>query len=517
MASYEKKGYDVEYQYGADDQHRSSIVPDQSGAVHGELFVTGDTLYAKLQRLAGRFRIEQRGIERVPDDERTDKSTFKVGTMWLAANMVVSSFAIGVLAVPVFALGFVDSLLTILFINILGIIPVAFFSTFGPRFGMRQMILSRFWFGYYGVKLIAIFNCLACLGWSSVNVIVGAQLLHAVNPHVPGYAGIIIIAAGTFLITLFGYKVVHMYEMISWVPCFVIFLIVLGEFAAHGSFENLPMGSGEGEAGSILSFAASVFGFATGWASYASDYTCYQPVNTPRTKVFFYVFAGLFFPLCFTEMLGLAIATATVNSPAYADAYARDAVGGLLHQVLVPPLGGFGKFCLVILALSIVGNNCPNIYSLTFSLQILTHYAQMIPRFLWTLVGTVIYCAIAIPGYSHFESVLENFMLVIGYWLAIYEGISLPEHFLFKRGFSGYSPEHYDQPKYLPPSIAALGAFCFGILGAVMGMAQVWFIGPIGKLIGIGYGGDIGFELAFSFTAVTYVVFRYFEYRYFHR
>src|SRR5262249_48376251 len=88
-------------------------------------------------------------------------------------------------------------------------------------------------------------------------------------------------------------------------------------------------------------------------------------------------------------------------------------VGGLLAQVLFPPLGNFGKFCLVILALSIVGNNCPNIYSLTFSLQILTHYAQYIPRFLWTFIGTIIYVAVAIPGYAHFESVLENFMLII--------------------------------------------------------------------------------------------------------
>jgi len=72
---------------------------------------------------------------------------------WLAANMTVSTFAIGVLAVPVFALGFVDAILTILFFNILGIIPVAFYATFGPRFGMRQMMLGRFWFGYTGVKL----------------------------------------------------------------------------------------------------------------------------------------------------------------------------------------------------------------------------------------------------------------------------------------------------------------------------------------------------------------------------
>lgn len=72
---------------------------------------------------------------------------------WLAANMVVSSFAIGALAIPVFQLGFVDALLTIFFINGLGVIPVCFFSTFGPKTGMRQMILSRFFFGYYGVKL----------------------------------------------------------------------------------------------------------------------------------------------------------------------------------------------------------------------------------------------------------------------------------------------------------------------------------------------------------------------------
>lgn len=67
--------------------------------------------------------------------------------------MVVSSFAIGALAVTVFQLGFVDSLLTILFINLLAITPVCFFSAFGPRFGLRQMVLSRFFFGYHGVKI----------------------------------------------------------------------------------------------------------------------------------------------------------------------------------------------------------------------------------------------------------------------------------------------------------------------------------------------------------------------------
>lgn len=71
--SYEK---DVEKEgvhagtYGADD-----------GAVPGEVFTQGNSLYAKLQRLAAKFHVEQRGIERVPEDERDDLSLLNVGTM----------------------------------------------------------------------------------------------------------------------------------------------------------------------------------------------------------------------------------------------------------------------------------------------------------------------------------------------------------------------------------------------------------------------------------------------------
>ena len=67
--------------------------------------------------------------------------------------MNVSTFALGTLSVTVFQLGFVDSLLVIIFISMLGITPPAFFSTFGPRYGLRQMVLSRYFFGYYGVKV----------------------------------------------------------------------------------------------------------------------------------------------------------------------------------------------------------------------------------------------------------------------------------------------------------------------------------------------------------------------------
>lgn len=501
------------------DIEKKGPIYDENNAVIGESFAHGNGTYAKLQRLAGKLSIEQRGIERVPENERTDTSLANVGTMWLSANMVISSFAIGTLGQAIFYMGFLDTTLTIIFFNLLSIIPVAFFSGFGPKFGLRQMVLSRFYFGWWGVRVIAVFNILACVGWSAVNVIVGSQLIYAVNHGVKEFAGIIIIAVCTAIITVFGYKVVHVYEKWSWIPVTAIFIVVIVQFSRSGTFTYQHPTSGPAEAASVLSLGASVFGFGTGWTSYAADYTVYQPPTQSRTKVFIWTYGGLIIPLLFTEILGAAIMTGALSSPVYASSYEDAAVGGLLNAVLVEnSLGKFGQFCLIVLALSIIANNCPNIYSIALSVQLLGKPFQRVPRFVWTLLGTVIYVAIAIPGAHHFNSTLENFMLLIGYWLAIYEAIALSEHFIFRKGIKGYIPEDYETPSRLPPSFAALTAFCFGVFGAVMGMAQVWFVGPIAKHTGNPvFGGDIGFELAFAFTSVVYIPLRYFEKKHFGR
>ena len=65
--------------------------------------------------------------------------------MWLAANSTTSTFSPGTPGASVFGLGFRLAVLAIIF-NLLGTIPVAYFSTFGPKLGLRQLTLSRFSF-----------------------------------------------------------------------------------------------------------------------------------------------------------------------------------------------------------------------------------------------------------------------------------------------------------------------------------------------------------------------------------
>lgn len=72
--------YDVET-VSPTDTEKIRPFEDETGAVPAVSFEIGDSWYARAQRFAGRFKIEQRGIERVPESERTDGSLMNVGTM----------------------------------------------------------------------------------------------------------------------------------------------------------------------------------------------------------------------------------------------------------------------------------------------------------------------------------------------------------------------------------------------------------------------------------------------------
>jgi hypothetical protein len=69
---------DVEKRAGATEP---PLFDHESGAVPASSFEHGNSLYAKLQRLGGKIKVEQRGIERVPEDERTDNSYWNIGSM----------------------------------------------------------------------------------------------------------------------------------------------------------------------------------------------------------------------------------------------------------------------------------------------------------------------------------------------------------------------------------------------------------------------------------------------------
>ncbi|KAM0751475.1 hypothetical protein T439DRAFT_211182 [Meredithblackwellia eburnea MCA 4105] len=483
--------------------------------------VNRDTgVFAKLwaaARWLDSFGVEVRGIERVPEEARDHGNIRDSMWLWMSANMTISTFSLGTLSASIWYMSLTDAALTIVFFNLLCTIPVAIFSTWGKNTGLRQMVLGRYSYGMIGTYFPILLNCIACLGWSIINTIVGASALRAVSPsdhhQLPTAAGVVIIAVITLVVSLFGYKVVHHFERWASVPVFIIFVIMLGEGGKY--MTSAPMASGPVEAANVLSFGGTVAGFALGWTSLAADYTVNFPADSSSTKVFIYTYIGLNVPLIFVEVLGAAMMTTFTAKTTWGDLYTEYGLGGLLYAPL-SPMGGFGRFLLVLLALSIVANNIPNMYSFALTFQAFGKYAQAVPRFFLVCVGTVIYIILAIVGASHFEEWLDTLLVILSYWLAIYSVVLCEEHWLFRGGkFSNYDLEAYNTRELMPVGYAALAATCFGVMGAVLGMAQTWYVGVIGKKIGDPeYGGDIGFELAGAFAGIVYPIFRMLERKY---
>ncbi|HEV2458144.1 MAG TPA: cytosine permease, partial [Ktedonobacterales bacterium] len=98
---------------------------------------------------------ETTGIERVQEDDRAHTQLRDTMWLWWSANAVVATVVTG--TVSVFSgLGFWGSELVIGAFTILGVLPVAFLSTLGPKTGLAQMPLTRFAFGLQGAKLPAV-------------------------------------------------------------------------------------------------------------------------------------------------------------------------------------------------------------------------------------------------------------------------------------------------------------------------------------------------------------------------
>jgi NCS1 nucleoside transporter family len=438
---------------------------------------------------------ETTGIERVEEHERAHTQLSDTMWLWWSANSVVATVALGTLS-AFFGLGFWGTLAVIVVFNLLGALPVAFLSTLGPKTGLAQMPLSRFAFGLQGAKLPAIFNAIACLGWSAVNALIGASLLVAWSGgKLPSWAALLILAALTTVVSVFGYFIVHRYERYAWIPMFILFGFVFFVAAPHFNIAIPASVTGLALFASVATFGGAIFGYAVGWTSYAADYTRRQPQNTPAGKVFTYALLGVTIPCVILETLGALLATTVKELPASTGTLIAGNIGTSLVASIV----------ILLLAFSTIANNVPNDYSFALSLQVL---GIRVPRWILTIVGAVLYILIAFAIQANFNLNLEGFLLLIAYWLGSYAIIMFLEY-RFRKG--SYPVQDYTNGSKLPTGVAAIVAMVVGLVVAALGVNQAAVIGFEGPLSHMLADADIGFPLAVIASGILYYILRKWE------
>jgi purine-cytosine permease-like protein len=141
-------------------------------------------------------------------------------------------------------------------------------------------------------------------------------------------------------------------------------------------------------------------------------------------------------------------------------------------------------------------------------------WAIRIPRIVLVTFGYIAAIIVGCLASRFFSDTLQTFLSVIGYWTVIHLVIVAEEHLIFRRNrWSMYDWDAWESPDLLPFGYGAIIAFAFGVAGALLGIKTAWFVGPIAKLIGA-KGANIGHELTFALTAITFPIFRWAEKKY---
>ncbi|KAK0636958.1 permease for cytosine/purines, uracil, thiamine, allantoin-domain-containing protein [Bombardia bombarda] len=449
--------------------------------------------------------IEENGIKPVPVGQRTSTQYSNLFTVFFTCLLCLLPVPTGMLATLEFGMSLRDSSLVILFFALLTCIPPAFMGIGGMETGLRQLVQARYSFGRYLITVPLLLNAATVTGFSLVSAVVGGQTIASLNPdNVSVNIGIIITCLVSFAVSLLGFKAVHFWERWTWIPNLIALVIAVG---FGGKYLHLQSEVPPSTPQQVLSYGGLIAGYFITFGGTVSDYSIYHnPRGVSKLKIFLYIYLGLLLPSVPLLVLGAAIGGAVTNVPSWNAAYSVTGIGGVMFEMLAPA-GGFGKFVLVLLALSVIGNIAISMYSVSLNLQMLVPFFAKVHRFIFILVTMAFMIPFAIRAAQEWESSMINFLAVIGYWAGCFDAVLIIELVVFRRmDYATYDHAIWNVGGKLPPGIAALGASLGSLALVVPGMAETWYTGPIAERT-----GDIGFEMAFVVTGLLYLPFRWLE------
>ncbi|MEY4417787.1 MAG: hypothetical protein RIQ88_225 [Actinomycetota bacterium] len=372
--------------------------------------------------------IETNDILPIPAAERHGKP-WHLFTVWSSPNLEFATIFIGALAV--FAgLNLWQAVLAVALGNALAAVTHGWFSSWGPRHGVPQMVLGRTAFGLRGNIIPAATSTLvAGIGWFAVNTTSGAfaltSLLSIAGINVPVAVSVTIIILVQVIVAFVGHNMIQKFERYAFFYLVIVFAIVstiiVSQAGSAGLFAVDP--SSDFKWGAFSVGVALAYGYTQGWTPFAADFTRYLPANSSPRAVGLFAGLGNFFATTLLMAVG-AIAWSGIVG----DGLPTSAFVSTLPQWL-------GVLTLLGIAVGSVSANVLNIYSGTMSfiaagakLGFKTRRAIMV-LIAGVFGGALSYVAVE----DNFRFLFELFLLTVGYWLAPWVAILVVDR-LMRRG-----------------------------------------------------------------------------------
>lgn len=383
---------------------------------------------------------EQRGVV------RGELGPVRIGSIWLAANLVVTTLLTGTLFVPGVRLG--EAIAWIAAGTVLGAAVLTLVAVLGVRTGLGTMALTRSSFGSHGSIVPSLSNLVILMGWSWVQAMLAGLSLNELLRLAAGFSNPVLCSvlcqAAVVGLAVFGHRGIERVQPL-------LGLLVLGFMAAvfaialraHPPAEYLAMPADPRAGVSGSAVFDIVFATAISWTVLSADLT-----RTARS-----VRAGAVGAACgYTASTVIAM---TLGATAAAYLVLQGAQPRPFDPTVL--VAAFGPPAALVMFLSVMVTNTMVMYGMTVSLQ---HALPGRPplRFLPTALGLG---AIAVAG-SAWLPLLERFtgfLSLIGALFIPVFAIMIADAYLLRRG--GGTPADEPELRWNP---AALGSWAIGAI-----------------------------------------------------
>lgn len=444
------------------------------------------------------LQIEPKGIEHVDERERHGRPS-SLFTLWIGANVELATLVTGTLGVVLYGLSFWQAALAFLIGTVLGAALLGLLSTFGPRLGAPQLVVSRRAFGFFGNFAPSGLNIVAGIGWYAVNTVLGVYALSYLF-GIPYGLGTAILVVLQGVVAVYGHNLIHSMERYLSIFLVLVFLAVsvyvAGHMNTHLAFNPKAFLAFGGVSGGFLATVGVAFAYMAGWMAYASDYTRYLPTATRPGRVFNAAFFGNVVGSAWPGLLGVALAsmaptlvgngTSTLTGPI-----------GMITQLLPHALA------VVLLIAVVVGTltaNVLNIYSAALSALVVN---VPLKRWMGAVVIGLLGGLATLVGQAHFATNLQNFLFVLAYWITPWAAIVALDQLVFAPRADALGQGLYDRGHRFG---LGLLAWALGVAASIPFWDQAFYTGSFAH--GHPGWGDVSYWVGLVVASGLYILLR---------
>jgi len=438
--------------------------------------------------------IETRSIDYIPDDERHGGLASQF-TLWLGANLQITAIVTGALAV-VFGGDVFWSLVALLIGQLLGGAVMALHAAQGPQLGLPQMISCRVQFGVYGAVIPIVAVCLMYIGFSASGAVLAGQAIGQLL-HVDDGVGIGLFSCTIVVVTLFGYRLIHMLGRLSSLVGVAAFLYMFSRlFASHDIAALLAQ-----RHFSLNSFLLTM-SLSASWqiafGPYVADYSRYLPRDTSGPGVF--------------AAVGLASVIGSQVSMAFG-VFAAALSGNEFEHHEVAYIVGLGStgtaasLLFLCIAFGKVTVTSLNAYGSFMSMATIVSgfrrgvRISVLHRCFYVVAMVGLSALLAFTGRHSFLKGFESFILFLLAAFTPWSAINLVDYYCFTRS-------RYDVPALSDPdgrygrwNMTGILIYLVGILVQVPFVSTAFYTGPLVEPLG---GADISWILGLIVPAALY-------------